>query len=153
MGGRAQRLLTRSATFGCRRRYQLRSAAAARSHAATERKRTVASKDPHRAHVPVPRSQGTPRTTPAYESRLRPKTSGKYRTPDNTKPRQITQKVESGAAARHRLYQASTANTAVPLAAAIAALEGTRGAAVKSNVTLTTRSASSFRTPCVTDCL
>src|SRR6266481_5501860 len=79
--------------------------------------------------------------------------TGKYDRLNKTKPRQITQKVESGAAARHRLYQASTASTAVALAAAIAGLVGSRGAAVQSKVMLTTRSASSFRALPFTDCL
>src|SRR5438552_2438240 len=103
-----------SAMFGCSRRYQLRSAVAARSHAATERKQTVASKDPHRAHVAVPRSQGTPRTPPEKKTRTRAKTPRKNRTPDNTRPRQNTEKVEHGAAAPHRFYHTNTTNKAIP---------------------------------------
>jgi hypothetical protein len=67
--------------------------------------------------------------------------------------RQITQKIESGAAAGHRLNQASTANTTIPLAAAIAALVATSGAAIQSKVTPTTRTASSCRGLRITDCV
>src|SRR5262249_40961082 len=78
---------------------------------------------------------------------------GEYRTPQKMRLRQITQKIESGAAAGHRLNQASTANTTIPLAAAIAALVATSGAAIQSKVTPTTRRASSCRGPGITDCV
>src|SRR4030095_7392170 len=47
--------------------------------------------------------------------------------------------------------QASTANTTIPLAAAIAALVATSGAAIQSKVTPTTRTASSCRGLRITD--
>src|SRR5215510_15007144 len=78
---------------------------------------------------------------------------GEYRTPQKMRLRQITQKIESGAAAGHRLNQASTANTTIPPAAAIAALVATSGAAIQSKVTPTTRRASSCRGPRITDCV
>src|SRR5262249_41399582 len=78
---------------------------------------------------------------------------GEYRTPQKMRLRQITQKIESGAAAGHRLNQASTANTTIPLAAAIAALVATSGAATQSKVTPTTRTASSCRGLRITDCV
>src|SRR5215475_4140086 len=78
---------------------------------------------------------------------------GEYRTPQKMRLRQITQKIESGAAAGHRLNQASTANTTIPLAAAIAAMGATSGAAIQSKVTPTTRRASSCSGLPITDCV
>src|SRR5207244_11835619 len=75
---------------------------------------------PHPNHHSFPTRRSSDLSRPA------PKTIRKYRTPDKARPRQTTQKIENGAAARHRLYQASTANSAVPLAATIATSEGTR---------------------------
>lgn len=73
--------------------------------------------------------------------------------PNKTRPKQITQNVDNGAADRHHLYQDSTANMAIPPAAQIAALAGTKGAAVESKVRLTTRMASSLRALLLPSCL
>src|SRR5215831_5065100 len=78
---------------------------------------------------------------------------GEYRTPQKMRLRQITQKIESDAAAGHRLNQASTANTTIPLAATIAAMGATSGAAIQSKVTTTTRRASSCSGLPITDCV